>query len=63
MCDVFVCSVWKAAGLFKEIDDDFSLLAALLLMDSRSVLGIARSMSSQTRDSVDLDTLPRYLQI
>lgn len=32
VCDVFVCSIWKAAGLFKEIDDDFSLLVALLLV-------------------------------
>ncbi|CAL1133595.1 unnamed protein product [Cladocopium goreaui] len=26
VCDVFVCSIWKAAGLFKEIDDDFSCI-------------------------------------
>lgn len=24
VCDVFVCAIWKAAGLFKEIDNDFS---------------------------------------
>lgn len=28
VCDVFVCSIWKAAGLFKAIDNDFSVLAA-----------------------------------
>jgi hypothetical protein len=24
VCDVFVCNVWKAAGLFQEIDNDFN---------------------------------------
>ncbi|CAJ1334007.1 unnamed protein product [Effrenium voratum] len=24
VCDVFVCNVWKAAGIFKEIENDFS---------------------------------------
>ena len=27
VCDVFVCSIWKAAGLFAEIENDFSGLA------------------------------------
>jgi len=26
VCDVFVCSIWKAAGLFKAIDNDFSCI-------------------------------------
>ena len=24
VCDVFVCSMWKAGGVFKAIDNDFS---------------------------------------
>ena len=67
VCDVFVCSIWKAAGLFKEIDDDFSLLVALLLVMVWLTKWTGNCqvdvLPSQTRDSVDLDTPPRYLQI
>ena len=38
VCDVFVCAIWKAAGLFKEIDNDFSSLS---LFSSPSILTVA----------------------